>query len=112
LDNRSVYEIIWENIVGRDRPQFAVWRMRIVCRITKATHTLSDYATHTAFPLQQWLQVRTSMLRYPYTACLVQYFHKWPDVHYRLRGDTEKWSPVYYSEYQEHNRPPRPHFSV
>ena len=59
--------------------------MRIACWITKATHTLSDYATLTAFPLQQWLQVRGSMSRYPYTACLVQYSHIWPDVRYRLK---------------------------
>jgi hypothetical protein len=90
----------------------AIWRMRTACWITKATHTLSDYATPTAFPVQQLLQVHASMLRYPYGACLVQYSHKWPDMHYRLRGYTEKWSAVYYSEFQEHNRSLRPHFSV
>jgi len=61
-NNRTVYEIIWENIVGRGRPQLATRRMRTACWITKAIHTLSDYATLTALPLQQWLQVRVSMV--------------------------------------------------
>ena len=51
------------------------------------------------------------MLGYPYIACLVQYSHQWPDVSYRLKGDTENLSAVYYGEYQENNRPLRPHFS-
>jgi hypothetical protein len=28
-ENRAVYKIMWENIVGRVRPQMTVWRMRI-----------------------------------------------------------------------------------
>ena len=35
---RSVFEII--NIVKPDRPQMAIWRMRIACWVTKATNTL------------------------------------------------------------------------
>jgi hypothetical protein len=30
---------MWENIVERDRPQMAIWRMRIACWIPKATNT-------------------------------------------------------------------------
>jgi len=37
--NRAVYEIMWKNIVERGRPQMTIWRMRISCWITKATHT-------------------------------------------------------------------------
>jgi hypothetical protein len=39
-----------------------IWRMRIACWITKATH--SQYAILIAFPLQQRLQERASLLRY------------------------------------------------
>jgi len=40
LENRAVYEIMWKNIVQPDRPQMAIWRMRIACWITEATkHT-------------------------------------------------------------------------
>jgi hypothetical protein len=38
--------------------------MFIACWINKATDTHSEYVTLIAFPLQQWLQERASMLRY------------------------------------------------
>ena len=38
------------------------WRMRISCWITKATNTSSEYVIFIAFPLQQWLQERVSLL--------------------------------------------------
>jgi hypothetical protein len=64
-----VCEVMWENIVQPDRPQ--KWRMRIACWITKATNTHSEYVTLIAFPLQQWLHERASMLRCTYINCLV-----------------------------------------
>jgi hypothetical protein len=39
-------------------PQMTIWRMRIVCWITKAKGTHSEYETLIAFPLQQQLQER------------------------------------------------------
>ena len=57
---------MWKNSVQPDRPQVAIWRMRIACRILKATDTHSVYVILTAFPLQQWLHERPSMLRYTY----------------------------------------------
>jgi hypothetical protein len=38
--------------------------MRTACWIPNATNTHSQYVTLTAFPLQQWLHERASMLRY------------------------------------------------
>ena len=35
-ENRTVYEIMWANMVQSDRPQIRVWRMRIVCWMGKA----------------------------------------------------------------------------
>jgi len=32
-----------KNIVEQERPQIAIWRMRIASRITKATNTHSEY---------------------------------------------------------------------
>jgi len=49
-----------------------IWRMRLACWITKATDTHSEYVTLIAFPLQQWLQERASMLDYMYNACPVR----------------------------------------
>ena len=47
--------------------------MRIGCWIPKATetHTHSEYVIIIAFPRQQWLRERASILRSKYTACLV-----------------------------------------
>ena len=48
-----------------------IWRVRIAYWIRKATNTYSEYAILIAFTLQQRLQGRASILRYTYTACLV-----------------------------------------
>jgi hypothetical protein len=50
-------------------------RMRFACWITKATDT--EYVILIAFPRQQWLSERASMLRYTYIACLVYSFSLW-----------------------------------
>jgi hypothetical protein len=47
-------------------------RMRFACWITKATNTHSEYVILIAFPRQQWLRERASVLRYTYIA----YEHK------------------------------------
>jgi len=39
FENRSVYEITWENVVEPDRPQMTIRPKRIACGITKATNT-------------------------------------------------------------------------
>ena len=43
--------------------------MRFACWITKAANTDSEYVILIAFPLQQWLHERTSVLRYTNIAC-------------------------------------------
>jgi len=35
LENRAVYEKMWENIVEWGRPQMIIWGMRIACWIPK-----------------------------------------------------------------------------
>jgi hypothetical protein len=47
-------------------------RMRIAFWITKATDTHSVYVILIAFPRQQWLRERASILRYTYVSCLVK----------------------------------------
>jgi hypothetical protein len=66
FENRAVYEIMRKNVVEPDRPQMTIWRMRIACWMTKATNTHSEYEILIAFPLQQWLHSRVSMLRFTY----------------------------------------------
>ena len=70
--NRPVYETMWKNIVEWGRPQMTIGRTRIACWIPKATDTHSEYVILIAFPLQQWLHERGSVLRYTYIACLVR----------------------------------------
>jgi hypothetical protein len=50
-----------------------IQRMRFACRITKATDTHSEYVILFAFPRQQWLHERATVLRYTYITCLVFY---------------------------------------
>jgi hypothetical protein len=50
-----------------------MWSMCFACWITKLTDTHSIYETLIAFPLQQWLHIRTSVFCYTYIACLVRF---------------------------------------
>jgi hypothetical protein len=58
-------------MVGPDRPQLTMWRMRIVFWVPKATNIHSENVTLFDFPVQQWLHESASVLRYTYNACLV-----------------------------------------
>ena len=64
---------MWKNIVQPGRPQMTIQRMRIARWIPKATKTHSEHVILNAYPLQQRLHERASMLRYrpTYTTCLV-----------------------------------------
>jgi hypothetical protein len=62
---------MWKNILERGRPRMTVWRMHFACWIPKATNAHTGCVILFAFPLQQWLHERVSMLRYTYVACLV-----------------------------------------
>jgi hypothetical protein len=69
LLNNFFPKVVWKNMVEADRPQMTIWRMRFACWVTKATDTRSEYAILIAFPRQQWLRERASMLRL-YVHCL------------------------------------------
>ena len=62
-------------------------RMRFACWITKATNTPSEYLILIAFPWQQWLRERASMLRYTYTACVVEFVQ----MNEEMRGNMERY---------------------
>jgi hypothetical protein len=68
-ENFAVYEIMWKNIVKRDRPQTTLRHTRIACWIPKDINTHRQYVTLIAFPLQQRLHERASALRH-YLSCL------------------------------------------
>ena len=71
---------MWEDTVERGRPQMTIPRMRIACWIPKATNTHSVYIIIIAFPLQQWLHERASLLRYTYIPCFVTMWNQ-PNTH-------------------------------
>jgi len=73
---------MWRNIVVPDRPQKTI---RLVCWITKAADTHSEYVILIAFPLQQWLRQRTSMLHLFVIGCVVS-THK---VSFKCTENTE-----------------------
>jgi hypothetical protein len=58
---------LWDNVQKYGTARQATygnitWRMRFACWITKATDTHSEYVILIAFPRQQWLRERASML--------------------------------------------------
>ena len=58
-------------IAGQTTDDSITRRTRIACWIPKATNTHSEYVILIAFPLQQRLHERASVLRYTYIGCLV-----------------------------------------
>jgi hypothetical protein len=66
---------MWKNSVEPGRPQMTIWRMRIACWIPEATNTHTQTVLILiAFPLQQWLNGRASVLRYTHIAPRVVFF--------------------------------------
>jgi len=71
LENLAVYEIVWNN-TGQATDDSTIRRMRFsACWIPNATDTHSAYVMLTAFPWQQLLRERASILRYTYIFCLI-----------------------------------------
>jgi hypothetical protein len=75
FESFAVYEILWKNIVEPGRPQMTILRMCSACWIPRTTNTNSEYVIFIAFPLQQYLHERVSILPYvpifPVLVCCV-----------------------------------------
>ena len=71
--NRAVYEVMWQNIIERGRPQMTIWRMLIACCIPEVTNTHTGCVILIAFPLRQRSNESASMLSYTYIVCIVAY---------------------------------------
>jgi hypothetical protein len=72
---------LWDDAEKYDTPGEAtddsmICHMRIACWVTKVPNKHSGYVTFIAFPLQQWICEHASILRYTYTACLVNILYK------------------------------------
>jgi hypothetical protein len=88
LENRAVYEIVWKHIVQPGRPQMIRWHMCIVCWISKATNTRSEYVILIAFPLKQWLHELPSLLRCTITKTVMQFAVNLPSLSETLLGQS------------------------
>jgi len=74
---------MWKNIVEWGRPQMTIWSMPIACWIPKAKkYTHSGCVILVAFPLQQWLHERASMLGYTHIARLAQSYWETKFLHH------------------------------
>jgi hypothetical protein len=72
---------MWKNTVEPDRPQMTIRRMRIACWISKDKNTPSEYLILIAFPRQQWINERASVLWHSalpvlYSLRLILHHHK------------------------------------
>ena len=59
--NHAVYEIMWKNIKGRDRPQMTTWRMRIACCTPWATNTHTGCVILIAFLQQERTRLNVTL---------------------------------------------------
>jgi hypothetical protein len=85
---------LWDNVEKYGTARQAtddniIRRMRFACWITKATDTHTANVILTAFPRQQWLRERASVLLYTYIACLVLFTDK------SLVFSTVNWVPYW-----------------
>jgi len=66
--NRAFYEIMWKSNTQPNRPQITI----CACLLHAGDlDTYSEYVILIAFPLQQWPQEHSWMLRYTYMSCFI-----------------------------------------
>jgi len=73
MENRTLYEIMWENIVQTDRTQKAIYYDACAFHagyLRLQTHT-PEYVILIPLLQQQWLHERASVSRYAHFVCLV-----------------------------------------
>jgi len=73
--NRTVLEIMWKYSVEPDRPRITIWRMHIAYWMPKAKYTHPEFVILIAYPSQQWLYERASILSYTYFTWHVDFCH-------------------------------------
>jgi hypothetical protein len=63
FEDHAIYDITLKNTVQSGRPQMTIWRMSFAGWLPKATNTHSEHVILIAFPQQQQLHKRATMLR-------------------------------------------------
>jgi len=91
---------LWDNVEKYGRPGQATDdnTAHVHCMLDTATNTHTSCVILNAFPLQQWLHERASMLRYTYIMCLVICFnrhicllHRWQFNYCKKKKNPETW---------------------
>jgi len=81
FENRAFCEMMWKKILkSHTSLKWQIWRMRIAWWTRKATNTHSECVILIAFPIQQRLHERTSVLRCKlFVFCFLESrgIHKW-----------------------------------
>jgi len=76
FEHHAVYKTMWKIWYNKRVTEGnIIWHMCFACRIKKTTNTHPACVVLIAFPLQQWLHERASMLRYTHIACPVYMYH-------------------------------------
>jgi len=72
-ENCDVYEIMWKKC-GGDTVQYDAERTQLICWVNKARmQTQTHCLMLIAFPLQQWLHQRASILHCKYIKCIFSF---------------------------------------
>jgi hypothetical protein len=74
---------------GQPTDDSIILRVRFARWVTKATDTHTEYAIINAFPQQQRLCRRASMLRYTYIACFVFFYETRSRVDHNICTSTD-----------------------
>jgi beta-galactosidase GanA len=67
-EDRTIYEVMWKNMLQPFCPQIKIQRMRFVCWITKTMDTISEYVALMVFPWRQSFCKHATILLYTYVA--------------------------------------------
>jgi len=71
----AIYETMWKNIVQQETHRWKYGTCTYHAGYLRLQNAHTRCIILIAFPLQQWLHERTSMLRDTYIACLVKHNH-------------------------------------
>jgi hypothetical protein len=83
-----VYEVMGKNILKPERSLMTTTHSCISWLIPKATNTYLGCVILIAFPLQQWIRERVSVLCSTFFACLANFSNRWRRVAvYRVLKD-------------------------
>ena len=67
---------MWKNSVERGRPRMTIWRMRIACRVTKATNTTQVMYTYSFSTATMIARTQVNVTLYEYCHVVIKRYHE------------------------------------